>query len=166
MKELSNEQERKLNEFLAYSRFGGTAEEFTVRTAWKKCLEANGLDSPDAVIIDPDKLDWPSWADGLRILFDSGERWLANEEGLDTPCSKMLSTYEYIPRPVPAWEPKDGAWHWIWKWGSSEKFASDDPSYLDIKSTRIAPVCDFENEKDKPWEFFVSRGEYREAQEV
>jgi hypothetical protein len=162
MKELSKEQKKKFADyfqsiFLKDLRFQSrNIPEY--QEIWKACLEANGLDSLGVICVDLKNLDWPEWARAVRFSF-------VDQTRDDVPMTRY-ETIRTLLRPATAWEPKYGAWHWVWKWGSSEKFASDDPSYLDIKSTRIAPVRDFEHEKDKPWEFFVSRGEYREAQKV
>ena len=64
---------------------------------WQACLEANGLDSPNAIVIDPNKLDWPDGADTAILAYYEGERAFVK-----------MSMKLIISRPAPAWQPKDG----------------------------------------------------------
>jgi hypothetical protein len=109
VKELSKEQEKKFSDyfnniFLKDFRFSASGIS-AYHEIWQACLEANGLDSPNVVVIDMDKIDWPNPTipvTGLLIGFT------CNDASDAVDIGSIYNAFRFIPRPAPAWKPKDG----------------------------------------------------------
>ena len=65
------------------------------------------IPAENAIVV-PDEQFWPSWASGVRLIFEEGKSWStpAKVDAVSTTDQKIACVPgRYIPRPVPAFVP-------------------------------------------------------------